>query len=134
MITRTKRLQAAALELIPFAAVPLFVLWLFGDPPVYNLAFPLSLVSGLGYWRIGRPGTGCLVALIRAVVLLVLTLVTYVVFVDTFFCDIDDHNARCSGGSLVVYLALVTALLGAFVVSTVGSAIAVGVIGPRHRD
>ena len=61
---------AVALEFVPFLSIPI-VVWLWsegGSAPLLLVWIPL-LLSGLGWCKVGRIGTGCFLAVGRAVML-----------------------------------------------------------------
>jgi hypothetical protein len=102
------------------------------------VAFILLMAQGLGWLKIGRVGTGCMIGFARAIALWAVTIVSLISGIELLFCawgGPDADNSDCNEGTLgVVFLtSLIALFITAFLVPII-SAIMVGRASTRRAE
>lgn len=127
--------MAVVLELLPLLSLPLYALAFTLYEGFAFAGWGFSLAAGLGWWRTRHRGAAVAYAVARAVTLFgfvflaIIALNEYFVSCDNLYCA-EDNRVR----DLTVLIAAMTPLVGALVMSSVGSAILVGLLGTRSGD
>lgn len=114
---------AVLLEMLPFAAVLLlFAAIQANSPAVLMVTIGVSLLSGGGWWRIGRPKAGIIIALGRGIVFVYALSFGVTEEIKAVSVPVDGATADGSGQSVI------DAALMFFLLSTLASATVVGAV------
>lgn len=103
---------AVLLELIPLVSV-LLVVWFFlnGGTGRFGLTLLPLLVTGAGWWKIGRGGIGCALALVRGIVLAATIVISILMIVFALGCAFGDEvDSGCADDATRAWIGFLVSL------------------------